>query len=165
MLQSMNQTLERPHVRPESRETMLTHLQTHSFRLLWSFKREAEAVFSALELRPLEAFALDYLARGSPHPKDPHPKNLADALGTSAPAVSILLRNLEARDLLTRRLDPDDHRRTRLGLTERGDALREQLSARLHALYGEKLTSLSENELHALTRVCTVLLSTNSEST
>ena len=139
------------------------HLQTHSFRLLWSLKREAETVFSALKLRPLEAFALDYLARGSPYPKNPHPKNLADALGTSAPVVSVLLRNLEERELLTRRLDPDDHRRTRLELTQQGDALREKLSAELHALYGEKLTSLSEDDLRALSRVYTALLGTNSE--
>ena len=145
----MNQTL----ARPGPHEALLTHLQNDSLRLLWNVKREAEALFSAAELRPLEAFTLDYLARGSPYPKA-----LADALGTSAPVVSVLLRGLEERGLITRQLDPEDHRRTRLALTERGETLRKGLSASWHARYEEALETLSEDDLRTLSRLYTLLL-------
>ncbi len=147
----MNQTL----TQPSPREALLIRFQNDALRLLWTVKREAEALFATAELRPLEAFTLDYLARGSPYPKD-----LADALGTSAPVVSVLLRSLEERDLITRQLDPEDHRRIRLALTARGEALREDLSASWHARFEGALETMNEDDLRTLTRLYTLLLET-----
>ncbi len=137
------------------RERLETRLQNDSFRLLWVFKREADAVFSAAELKPLEAFALDLTAHGSLHPKD-----LADALETSAPVVSILLRRLEQRGFVTRQLDCEDHRRTRVSLTQQGEAQLERLKASWRELQSEKLERLSEDDLNTLDRIHRTLLET-----
>ena len=52
------------------REALEAHLQNDSFRLLRDFRRDTETVFADVSLKPLEAFALDLSAYGSPHPKD-----------------------------------------------------------------------------------------------
>ena len=139
----------------DSREALLERLQQASFQLLWDFKREAEAVFAAAELKPLEAFVLELTARGSPYPKD-----LAEALNTSAPLISTLLRDLEGRKLLKRSLDPADHRRTRLSLTKQGEALRNTLRATWRETQRAKLERLSERDLDALDRIHHTLLET-----
>ena len=154
MSDSVSETSTNEYVDP--RERLEQRLQNDSFRLLWTFKREADAVFSAAELKPLEAFALDLTARGSPHPKD-----LADALETSAPVVSILLRSLEQRGFLTRQLDCEDHRRTRISLTQSGEAQLEALKASWREFHSKKLERLSEDDLRALDRIHRTLLETS----
>ena len=136
-------------------ETRLERLQSDSFRLAWRFKREVEAVFAAAGLKPLEAFALELTSRGSLYPKD-----LAKALDTSAPVISMLLRDLEGRKLLTRTLDPADHRRTRLSLTKQGESLRDTFRASWREAHRAKLERLSERDLGALDRIHRTFLET-----
>ena len=138
-----------------SRETRLEHLQNDSFYLAWRFKREVEAVFAAAGLKPLEASVLELTSRGSLYPKD-----LAEALETSAPVISMLLRDLEGRKLLTRTLDPADHRRTRLSLTEQGESLRDTFRASWRETHRAKLERLSERDLDALDRIHRTFLET-----
>lgn len=51
---------------------------------------------------------------------------LAERLHMSLPATSRLVGSLEKQDLVCRRTDPDDRRRTLVALTEAGDAARRQ---------------------------------------
>jgi DNA-binding MarR family transcriptional regulator len=48
---------------------------------------------------------------------------LAESMHLDISTVSVVLKKLEARRLVTRRIDPLDRRRARLGLTPRGRAL------------------------------------------
>ena len=53
-------------------------------------------------------------------------KELIEMLQLDGPTLSPLLKRLEAAGLVTRARDPDDERQLRIGLTEKGRALREQ---------------------------------------
>jgi DNA-binding MarR family transcriptional regulator len=53
-------------------------------------------------------------------------KELIEMLQLDGPTLSPLLKRLEAAGLVTRTRDPDDERQLRIGLTEKGRALREQ---------------------------------------
>lgn len=66
----------------------------------------------------LEAAHLDVLQY--PGPQGLRPSELAARLEMSKQALNYLLRQLEARDYLVRRADPDDLRSKRIVLTERG---------------------------------------------
>lgn len=66
----------------------------------------------------LEAAHLNVLQY--PGPQGLRPSELAARLEMSRQALNYLLRQLEARDYLVRRADPDDLRSKRIVLTERG---------------------------------------------
>jgi DNA-binding MarR family transcriptional regulator len=53
-------------------------------------------------------------------------KELIEMLQLDGPTLSPMLKRLEAAGLVTRTRDPDDERQLRIGLTEKGRALREQ---------------------------------------
>jgi DNA-binding MarR family transcriptional regulator len=53
-------------------------------------------------------------------------KELIDMLQLDGPTLSPMLKRLEAAGLLTRTRDPHDERQLRVGLTEKGRALRQQ---------------------------------------
>jgi MarR family transcriptional regulator, organic hydroperoxide resistance regulator len=53
-------------------------------------------------------------------------KELIEMLQLDGPTLSPLLKRLEAAGLVTRTRDPDDERQLRIGLTDKGRALREQ---------------------------------------
>jgi DNA-binding MarR family transcriptional regulator len=53
-------------------------------------------------------------------------KELIEMLQLDGPTLSPMLKRLEAAELVTRTRDPQDERQLRVGLTERGRALREQ---------------------------------------
>jgi DNA-binding MarR family transcriptional regulator len=53
-------------------------------------------------------------------------KELIDMLQLDGPTLSPMLKRLEAAGLVTRTRDPHDERQLRVGLTEKGRALRQQ---------------------------------------
>ena len=53
-------------------------------------------------------------------------KELIEMLQLDGPTLSPMLKRLETAGLVTRTRDPDDERQLRIGLTEKGRALREQ---------------------------------------
>ena len=53
-------------------------------------------------------------------------KELIDMLQLDGPTLSPMLKRLEAAGLVTRSRDPNDERQLRVGLTEKGHALRQQ---------------------------------------
>ena len=82
-------------------------------------------------------------------------KGLSQLLTLEAPTLSPLLKRLEAAGFVERRRDPADARSTLVGLTPRGDALRERAAEVPPAIF-ERI-GLSTGELRslrdALTRV------------
>jgi len=82
-------------------------------------------------------------------------KGLSQLLTLDAPTLSPLLKRLEAAGFVERRRDPDDARSTLVGLTPRGEALRER-AAEVPPAIVERI-GMSTGELRslrdALTRV------------
>src|SRR5260370_22267409 len=80
-------------------------------------KRWFGAALAPLELKPPQVGALHQL-RGGPMSQ----QALGDALDLDASNLVAILNDLEAKDLITRRRDPDDRRRHIVEITETGVA-------------------------------------------
>jgi DNA-binding MarR family transcriptional regulator len=76
-------------------------------------------------------------------------KELIDTLQLDGPTLSPMLKRLEAAGLVTRTRDPHDERQLRVGLTEKGRALRQQALNVPPAVVAKLGVSLGElEELH-----------------
>jgi MarR family transcriptional regulator, organic hydroperoxide resistance regulator len=76
-------------------------------------------------------------------------KELIDMLQLDGPTLSPMLKRLEAAGLVTRTRDPQDERQLRVGLTEKGRALRQQALNVPPAVVAKIGMSLGElEELH-----------------
>ena len=71
---------------------------------------------------------------------------LARDLNLKAPSISVTLRNLEAVDLVKRKIDPFDGRATKVYLTERGFALEERIKVYEDKLMEGFLADFTEDE-------------------
>ncbi len=137
----------------EGLEELFERVQQNSFALMWTFKRHMDETFRALELKPFEVLALELLTKDARYPKD-----LAEALDAAPPVISALLRGLEARGLLERHLDPADHRRVFLVLTDAGRDVHAQAKRTWRASQRERLARLSLEQLRALAQIQRALL-------
>jgi DNA-binding MarR family transcriptional regulator len=82
-------------------------------------------------------------------------KALADSLAVAPPNLATLLDRLEARDLLTRRRDPDDKRVQRIELTTQGARLYSRAlkaAAEADDAAVDRLTAVEREQLKALLR-------------
>lgn len=87
-------------------------------------------------------------------------RDLADRTGLSAPTVSIALGKMEKDGLISRKTDPDDSRKIRVYLTEKGTALDRAMREMLKE-NEERLTScLDPDEKEELRRLLEKLLDT-----
>ena len=132
---------------------LLERVHRNSFALMWRLKRDMDETFRALDLKPLEVLTLELLTRDAHYPKD-----LARALDAAPPVISALLRGLEARGLIARTLDPEDHRRVSLALTEAGEEVHTRARQTWRDLQRGKLARLSLDQLRALERIQRVIL-------
>ena len=135
------------------RARLLESVHRGSFALMWQLRRDMDETFRALKLKPLEVLTLELLMGGSRYPKE-----LAEALDTAPPVVSALLRGLEARDFIERHLDPSDHRRVVLFLSDAGREMHARAKHTWHASQREKLARLSLGQLRSLEHIQRVLL-------
>jgi MarR family 2-MHQ and catechol resistance regulon transcriptional repressor len=83
-----------------------------------------------------------------------HQRDLARKLLRSAGNMSIVLRNLEARGLISRRRDPDDARYVRVGITETGRRLLLSFFPRHVQGIVEEMGALTAGEQAELARLC-----------
>jgi len=117
---------------------------------LWRFQHgifEAAAdVFAELGLYP-KTIAVLYMLRHFRHPAD-----VARALAIPLPTMSNMLRELEAKGLITRELDPQDRRRIVLSLTDRGEDALTRGQAAIDSVLAGHLESLSEGDRAAIAR-------------
>ena len=65
------------------------------------------------------------------HPEGMHVRELAQCARVSAPRVSRMLRDMEERNLIERRIDKSDRRNTYIVLTDQGEAARCRTAERL----------------------------------
>ncbi len=73
-------------------------------------------------------------------------KEIARALGLSAPSISVSVRQLEAKELLSRQPHPRDRRAVQLFLTPEGQALHEQTTAFQREFFARLLKGLDAQE-------------------
>lgn len=70
-----------------------------------------------------------------------------------APTVSVALRKMEDAGLVTRTTDPDDHRQTRVRLTDKGRLLDDRMRENIHRTESLVAEGLSEEEQQTLRRM------------
>ncbi len=114
-------------------DTSLLRVAARIVRLSRYLDRAATDHLSPWELSVGEQNVLAALRRSGP-PYELTPTELYRSLLVSSGAMTNRLDRLEAAGLLVRTPDPDDRRRTRVGLTDRG---REVIDAALDAHTGE----------------------------
>jgi DNA-binding MarR family transcriptional regulator len=85
-------------------------------RLGWAIKDRALEAFESTGLNPQHHAVLSVLNEGAPETQG----DIADALGYDRSHLVGLLDELEKRDLVQRRRDPDDRRRQLVSLTPAG---------------------------------------------
>jgi DNA-binding MarR family transcriptional regulator len=90
-------------------------------------------------------------------------KALAESMNVSLPAMSRAIDGLYERGLVDRQEDPDDRRMKRLRLTESGRAITSSLNETRLATMQQFLTSLSDEEAHALNQALDLILESRRE--
>jgi MarR family transcriptional regulator, organic hydroperoxide resistance regulator len=130
----------RRHVSPASQawELIGELFQTYGRRRFWT-------IVSEFDLSPPQALALKHLRPGAPMPMS----DLACRLHCDNSNVTGIVDRLEDRGLVERRSAPHDRRVKMLVVTDKGAALREQLSEALMQA-PEPLTHLSPAEQESL---------------
>ena len=108
-------------------------MQKEIFRALHRFGRLNTGQLIEMEgLTQGEFFGLAMLHEHlKEHPEGMHVRELADKARVSPPRVSRMLRDMEEKGLIERRIDRDDRRNTYITLTEAGEAARQRTAARL----------------------------------
>ena len=81
------------------------------------------------------------------------PSQIADRAWVSAPRVANILRNLEAKDWVTREPDKADRRRVIVKITEHGLACIEEKRELSNRKTGEFLAELGPDDAHELVRL------------
>ena len=108
-------------------------VQQELFRALHRFgKLNIGQLMEADGLTQGEFFGLSMLREHlKEHPEGMHVRELAQCARVSAPRVSRMLRDMEERNLIERRIDRNDRRNTYIVLTETGEAARQRTTERL----------------------------------
>ena len=108
-------------------------MQKEIFRALHRFGRLNTGQLIEMEgLTQGEFFGLAMLHEHlKEHPEGMHVRELADKARVSPPRVSRMLRDMEEKGLIERRIDRDDRRNTYIFLTEQGEEAWNRTAARL----------------------------------
>lgn len=121
------------------------------FRLTLQLSAEtlngAAPEIEALGLEPKEFYVLDAME------EHPYPAELSRHLSMPKPTITAYLKNLRARELIARAIDPADLRRHRLQLTTSGRDVLATAQAHLFGRYGARLLRLSRREQDELVKI------------
>jgi DNA-binding MarR family transcriptional regulator len=104
-----------------------------------------DELFSRFDLTPQQYNALRLLK--SQHPDKLHTLDLASRLVSKAPDITRLLDKLEQRSLIARDRPADNRRVVRVGITDAGLALLEQLNDPILECHSRQLGHLSRQQL------------------
>jgi DNA-binding MarR family transcriptional regulator len=126
--------------------------QQEGFLSLWRtydrLRALEDELFARHDLTPQQYNAMRLLA--AEHPERLRTLELARRLVSRAPDITRLLDKLERRGLIGRERPPDNRREVRIGITESGLALLEQLREPIRECHGRQLGHLSRKELDEL---------------
>lgn len=126
----------------------------HVSRLARLMQARFEAGLEGTELTRLGATLL----LGIEEDGQSSPSKLAEYLGITRPALSRLLRRLEAQGYVQLRVASDDGRARHVHLTERGVASLDQIRQASFALHSHFAAKLSNEELSDFKRLMLILL-------
>jgi DNA-binding MarR family transcriptional regulator len=143
-----------------SRAAAIAELTMLTLPLMWSLRQEAMRVFEPLGLRPTRVLLLELVARGVDRPG-----TLAEMLDTVPPAVTAMINELEAKEMLAREVDQDDRRRTRLHLAPGGERFLKEARAHWGSASVARLSRLSSDDLNALLHAFRTLLALEDDAT
>ncbi len=110
------------------------------YLLLTGVLNDAAPAIDTLGLEMKEYFTLANVE------KCPYPAELADRLAVPRATMTGYLKSLEARELITRRLDPGDMRRHRLELTDEGRGSVQRAGAIISRVFDDRLVRLADRE-------------------
>ena len=97
-----------------------------------------------------EAFALQYIAQNDDAVV---PSDIESAMNVSSARIANVLNGLENKNWITRRIDPQDRRRTKLKLTPLGEEQAVESSRQLLVLIAEILEYLGERDAKDYVRI------------
>lgn len=119
------------------------------FQAVQRFLRAAGGIPLGGSLSRMEFFTLSALL----HQEETGPmrvSGLSEALQSAGPGVSRLLGNLERRGLISRTVDPEDRRSTRVSLTDEGRQVCRQTEAVVSAYTRRVLDRMGREEMDRL---------------
>ena len=97
-----------------------------------------------------EAFALYYI---SSHTGSAVPGDIREAMGLSSARIAAALNSLEHKELITRRIDPQDRRRILIDITEKGRGEVDRRKKELLRVTTGMLSALGEHDAPELVRI------------
>ena len=100
-----------------------------------------------------EVFVLDYLQRQARESRPCHPKDISLRMGVTSARVATILKGLERRGLLTRRIDRQDARQTVVELTEEGSAFILRHRRAVKERFARTLRALGHEDAAELVRI------------
>lgn len=80
-------------------------------------------------------------------------KELAKKMGITPPSITVMIRKLEAEELIIKRQDKKDQRITRIYITEEGRKVAEHMNAVLEQMEKETFANMNEQEIMLLRRL------------
>ena len=80
-------------------------------------------------------------------------KELAEKMRITPPSITVMIRKMEAEDLIEKHQDEKDQRIARIYITEKGRKIAENMDDALHQLEKEAFANMSEQEIMLLHRL------------
>ena len=122
------------------------------FRALHRFGRLSTGQLIEMEgLTQGEFFGLSMLREHlREHPEGMHVRELADKARVSPPRVSRMLRDMEEKGLIERRIDRNDRRNTYTVLTEQGEEAWQRTAERLSAFLDRVLDRMGPDNVRTM---------------
>ena len=80
-------------------------------------------------------------------------KELAEKMRITPPSITVMIRKMEAEELIEKHQDEKDQRIARIYITEKGRKIAENMDDALHQLEKEAFANMSEQEIMLLHRL------------
>lgn len=97
-----------------------------------------------------DSFVLSYLYT---HNCQAHPKEISSAMAVTSARIAKILRDLYAKDLISRAIDEHDNRQVRIVLTSKGIAHVKELREEVISKLEESFSVLDENDIEDFIRI------------
>ena len=134
--------MDEPAVTHPKPECALAH---HLFQIMWDLRREARHICKPLGLSPTMFYLVDLIKLGYSQPKE-----LASRMHIVGPALSAMISELKARDVVVSLQDEQDARYRILSLTPAGEALHQQVADAWQVQVVTRYSHLGRDKVKAL---------------
>ena len=83
---------------------------------------------------------------------------LAEELGMPMPAVSRMMRGMESKGLIERKVRPADRRNVIVTITAKGKAVGETIRRRLHQMFAEALSAVGQEDIERMLAIWNMIM-------